>query len=34
VDASSVLAGGTWKLRVSDGYTLDTGCTDSWSLQF
>lgn len=34
VDASSVLASGTWKLRVSDGYTLDTGYIDSWSLQF
>ncbi|URM89244.1 S8 family serine peptidase [Streptomyces sp. MRC013] len=34
VDASSVLASGTWKLRVTDGYSGDTGYIDSWSLTF
>ncbi|MCP9956842.1 S8 family serine peptidase [Streptomyces sudanensis] len=34
VDASSVLASGTWKLRVTDSYTGDTGYIDSWSLTF
>ncbi|MFH0243043.1 S8 family serine peptidase [Streptomyces sp. HK10] len=34
VDASSVLADGTWKLRVKDVYAGDTGYIDSWSLTF
>ncbi|GAA3615472.1 hypothetical protein GCM10023079_00790 [Streptomyces chitinivorans] len=34
VDASSVLANGTWKLRVKDVYAGDTGYIDSWSLTF
>ncbi|KAF0647675.1 MULTISPECIES: S8 family peptidase [Streptomyces] len=34
VDASSVYANGTWKLRVTDAYTGDTGYIDSWSLTF
>ncbi|WP_177213951.1 S8 family peptidase [Streptomyces radiopugnans] len=34
VDASSVLANGTWKLRVKDVYSGDTGYIDSWSLTF
>jgi serine protease len=34
VDASSVAADGTWKLRVRDVYSGDTGYIDSWSLTF
>ncbi len=34
VDASNVPASGTWKLRVTDLYTGDTGYIDSWSLTF
>ncbi|MFE1786785.1 S8 family serine peptidase, partial [Streptomyces sp. NPDC059506] len=34
VNASSEVANGTWKLRVYDAYTYDTGYIDSWSLQF
>ncbi|MFD9624129.1 S8 family serine peptidase [Streptomyces virginiae] len=34
VNASSELANGTWKLRVSDNARYDTGKTDSWALQF
>ncbi|MFP8904053.1 S8 family serine peptidase [Streptomyces atacamensis] len=34
VDASSVLANGTWKLRVKDVYSGDAGYIDSWSLTF
>jgi subtilisin family serine protease len=34
VNASSELANGTWKLRVSDNANLDTGRIDSWALQF
>ncbi|KPC81792.1 MULTISPECIES: S8 family serine peptidase [Streptomyces] len=34
VDASSVLADGTWKLRVTDNYSGDTGYIASWSLTF
>jgi carboxypeptidase T len=34
VDASSETANGTWKLRVADVYSGDTGYIDSWSLQF
>ncbi|WHM36828.1 S8 family peptidase [Streptomyces sp. BPTC-684] len=34
VDASSEVANGTWKLRVSDNADLDTGKIDSWALQF
>ncbi|MEN3586398.1 S8 family serine peptidase [Streptomyces sp. ZYX-F-203] len=34
VDASGVTANGTWKLRVTDSYSGDTGYIDSWSLTF
>ncbi|WP_406472081.1 S8 family peptidase [Streptomyces sp. NBC_01615] len=34
VNASSEVASGTWKLRVSDNAALDTGKIDSWVLQF
>ncbi|MEU6626482.1 proprotein convertase P-domain-containing protein, partial [Streptomyces litmocidini] len=34
VDASSEVANGTWKLRVRDVYSGDTGYIDSWSLTF
>ncbi|GAA3831759.1 S8 family serine peptidase [Streptomyces phyllanthi] len=34
VDASSEVAGGTWKLRVSDNAAQDVGRIDSWALQF
>ncbi|MEU3143443.1 S8 family peptidase [Streptomyces sp. NPDC006999] len=34
VDASSETANGTWKLRVSDNYTYDTGRLNGWALQF
>ncbi|MFF1813494.1 S8 family serine peptidase [Streptomyces sp. NPDC058251] len=34
VNASSEVANGTWKLRVSDNAALDTGKIDSWALQF
>ncbi|MFF3324654.1 S8 family serine peptidase [Streptomyces sp. NPDC002889] len=34
VNASSEVAGGTWKLRVSDNARYDTGKIDSWALQF
>jgi vibriolysin len=34
VNASSESANGTWKLRVNDAYTYDTGKIDLWSLQF
>ncbi|PZT69152.1 protease [Streptomyces sp. SW4] len=34
VDASGVAANGTWKLRVTDAYSGDTGYIDSWSLTF
>ncbi|SDK02246.1 Secreted trypsin-like serine protease [Lentzea albidocapillata subsp. violacea] len=34
VDASSEVAGGTWKLRVQDTYSADTGYIDSWKLTF
>ncbi|MFV0135022.1 S8 family peptidase [Streptomyces sp. HMX87] len=34
VDASGVAANGTWKLRVTDVYSGDTGYIDSWSLTF
>ncbi|MEU8523695.1 S8 family peptidase [Streptomyces sp. NPDC048577] len=34
VDASSEVANGTWKLRVSDNAYWDTGKIDSWALQF
>lgn len=33
VNASSELANGTWKLRVSDNAWYDTGKIDSWALQ-
>ncbi|HVF06747.1 MAG TPA: S8 family serine peptidase [Frankiaceae bacterium] len=34
VNASTETASGTWKLRVQDIYSGDTGYIDSWSLQF
>ncbi|MFI2369160.1 S8 family peptidase [Streptomyces sp. NPDC018833] len=34
VDASSEIAGGTWKLQVRDVASGDTGYIDSWSLTF
>jgi len=34
VDASSVAASGTWRLRVQDVYSGDTGTIRSWSLEF
>ncbi|HEY0700165.1 MAG TPA: choice-of-anchor B family protein [Micromonospora sp.] len=34
VDASAEVADGTWRLRVQDVATADTGYVDSWSLQF
>ncbi|MEU7022718.1 S8 family serine peptidase [Streptomyces sp. NPDC046203] len=34
VDASAKTANGTWKLRVTDNYTYDTGRINSWALQF
>ncbi|MGW0697766.1 S8 family peptidase [Streptomyces sp. NPDC002867] len=34
VDASTELAGGTWKLQVRDVASGDTGYIDSWSLTF
>ncbi|ARF64054.1 S8 family serine peptidase [Streptomyces californicus] len=34
VNASSVVANGTWKLRVSDNASADTGRINSWALQF
>ncbi|MEV7616034.1 S8 family peptidase [Streptomyces sp. NPDC089799] len=34
VNASSEVANGTWKLRVSDNASIDTGKIDAWSLQF
>ena len=34
VNASTVVANGTWRLEVYDGASGDTGFIDSWSLQF
>ncbi|MFE6284744.1 S8 family serine peptidase [Streptomyces sp. NPDC057877] len=34
VNASSEAANGTWRLRVSDNATYDTGRIDAWALQF
>ncbi|MEU9710606.1 MULTISPECIES: S8 family peptidase [unclassified Streptomyces] len=34
VNASSVTANGTWKLRVQDNWTYDTGRINSWGLHF
>lgn len=34
VNASAVVANGTWRLRVRDAYSGDTGYIDRWSLQF
>ncbi|MEU3446053.1 S8 family peptidase [Streptomyces thermolilacinus] len=34
VNASSEVANGTWKLRVSDNARYDTGKIDAWALQF
>jgi subtilisin-like proprotein convertase family protein len=32
VNASSEVRNGVWKLRVTDGYSGDTGYIDSWTL--
>jgi len=34
VDASTEIGNGTWKLRVNDNASADTGFIDKWSLQF
>ncbi|MDT0265778.1 proprotein convertase P-domain-containing protein [Streptomyces sp. DSM 44915] len=34
VDASAVTANGTWRLRVEDNASADTGTLNSWSLRF
>ncbi|MFI2430720.1 S8 family peptidase [Streptomyces sp. NPDC018693] len=34
VNASSEVANGTWRLRVSDNANFDTGRIDAWALQF
>jgi subtilisin-like proprotein convertase family protein len=34
VDASSQVANGTWKLRVQDVASADTGYINSWKLTF
>lgn len=34
VNASSEVAAGTWRLRVSDNAAQDTGRIDAWALQF
>ena len=34
MDASSEVAAGTWKLRVQDVASLDTGYINSWKLTF
>ena len=34
INASSVNAAGTWRLKVVDGYAQDTGYIDEWSLTF
>jgi subtilisin-like proprotein convertase family protein len=34
VNASSEVANGTWRLRVQDVYSVDTGYIDKFSLQF
>lgn len=34
VNASSEVANGVWKLRVSDNAAIDTGIIDRWALQF
>nr|WP_326781906.1 S8 family serine peptidase [Streptomyces longwoodensis] len=34
VNASSEVANGTWKLRVTDNWANDTGYINAWSLQF
>ncbi|MGQ0840670.1 proprotein convertase P-domain-containing protein [Actinokineospora sp.] len=34
VNASSEVANGSWKLRVRDVYSADTGFIDSWKLTF
>lgn len=34
VNASSEVANGTWKLRVSDNAAYDVGKIDVWALQF
>jgi len=34
VNLSSEALNGTWKLRVNDAYTADTGYINSWSVTF
>ena len=34
VNASSEVANGTWRLRVADQASLDTGTLNTWSLTF
>ncbi|MEU9128706.1 M4 family metallopeptidase [Kitasatospora sp. NPDC048540] len=34
VDASKVVAAGTWRLKVQDLYSIDTGYINSWKLTF
>jgi len=34
VNASTVTASGTWRLKVADKYSGDTGYIDLWSLTF
>ncbi|WP_234316057.1 proprotein convertase P-domain-containing protein [Streptomyces sp. NRRL S-104] len=34
MNASSEVANGTWKLRVRDAASLDTGYINSWKLTF
>ena len=34
VNLSSEALNGTWKLRVNDAYTYDTGYINSWSVTF
>jgi len=34
VNASSEVANGTWKLKVQDVYSVDTGYIDAWNLTF
>ncbi|HEX2419808.1 MAG TPA: proprotein convertase P-domain-containing protein, partial [Micromonosporaceae bacterium] len=34
VNASAEVANGTWRLRVQDIASLDTGYIDLWALQF
>jgi len=34
VNAAAEIANGTWRLRVRDAASLDTGRIDTWTLQF